>query len=152
MTEEFLFIDAWNNNSDTKSIYDPCPFGWRVPPVYVDVEAESVITSWDGYLSRSYPPAEPWGMGFHLEIGTFPILNYISHEGEWLVPDDETKEVNLWSALNVSKVFGGDINVGYMFRMKGGEVTQKGGEVTQMVVKQTAHGANIRCVSEMKNE
>lgn len=112
----------WYDGSTTKTIYDPCPIGWRVP-FYIDAKSP-----WDG-LSGGI-----WNFGFSW---TSPNIGYYPASGYRLCVDGGLHDVGIygryWSALmnhNLTFCDGGGIFLSEKWF--------------------NADGYNVRCVKELK--
>jgi uncharacterized protein (TIGR02145 family) len=58
--------DLWNireSNKDIKTIYDPCPSGWRVP-AHKDNSASANNSPWKGYTGSSFTSGDTGAMSF----------------------------------------------------------------------------------------
>ncbi|MDR0691674.1 MAG: fimbrillin family protein [Prevotellaceae bacterium] len=73
-----LGSDRWNSNQNRKTVFDPCPKGWRVPAATLDDRSP-----WAGL---SLPEDEnKWGNGWHFEetpaLGYYPAAGHCSAVG-----------------------------------------------------------------------
>lgn len=68
-----LEIDRWINEQNTKTPFDPCPKGWRVPATGIDGESP-----WNNLVLPS--DENKWGNGWHFD-GT-PLLGYYPAAGQ----------------------------------------------------------------------
>lgn len=73
--------NEFNSNSGSKSIYDPCPVGWRVPPGYAYTDFVENIT-WDTsgncYYFSSWFPASGERSSFDGELNNMMGYHWVS--------------------------------------------------------------------------
>lgn len=75
--------DRWNNEDGSKSAFDPCPEGWRVP-----VSGTEQNSPWYGLEMRS------WNSGIQTENAFYPAVGYFSST----MQSDSKKHGYYWSA------------------------------------------------------
>ncbi len=125
--------DLWGKTSKAKSVYDPCPPGWKVP---ARSEASPLFTDLSGVSGWNAPAGSPW-FQVGSPVTTFPytgyIDDYITTAGSYSYPGSRTA---IWSADGSGvKAYAQDV------RYSGGSTTS--------ALKSTAkaRGAAVRCVS-----
>ena len=122
--------NLWNNTSGTKTIYDPCPAGWRVPP-----NGPGTTTPWYGITASTgtwtpggstSPAGYIWGTSAWPAAGyrgnSYGALNYLGSYGFY------------WSAT-------ANGTVAYMMHTLSGGVFPNS-------VSNRAFGFPVRCVAE----
>ena len=121
----------WTTSSSDKSIYDPCPAGWRVPDVIVWSNAEFDHTLYDslnkGISFRISSPSTTWypATGYHSGSN---LLRYVGRYG------------NYWSASP---------NRGFLPYVAYSLVFHDDGHVsTECVSFGRADGLSVRCIKE----
>lgn len=65
-------LDRWNTDKNKKTVFDPCPKGWRIPTT--DINGKS---PWDGV---SIPGEQQWGSGWN--FNGEPLLGYYPAAGQ----------------------------------------------------------------------
>lgn len=130
-----MMTDLWNNSDDSKTIYDPCPVGWRVPN---DVEIFTTGTQGQNEANKFTV-----GEGLDFGAGYFPAAgNTIDHSGEYHnvghVVLVWTGKVAGYGGLSMMCVYNGEMYI------PGGDPTNKyEGKSTFRVL-----AASVRCVKE----
>lgn len=118
--------NLWQNR--IKTIYDPCPEGWRVP--------SSEITIWN----NRYPYSENWDVieneGLTAkDIGYYPFSAFRSHAS------GVASYSNSNGAFWFSGIYSSNVSFGAYFSYNLGQPSSTGG-------KQRASGSSVRCVKE----
>jgi len=119
--------DALWNNSNTKTVYDPCPAGWRVP-----ISGDASASAWYGFTTTGVT----WNYGY-----TWNNVGYYPSQGCRYSPSGSFYNVGkagyLWAASvtsDISKYARG--------------FTYINGSLTDIGHYDRAHAFSIRCVKE----
>lgn len=86
----------WTTSDRTKSIYDPCPAGWRVP----DGGEDGVWTK-AGFFDNNYIGIANKEAMFYISTSTtaYPLAGYRVYDGDL---KDVSTEAHYWSAYHIS--------------------------------------------------
>jgi hypothetical protein len=94
--------DRWNNPDGSKSVFDPCPEGWRVP-----TSGEGALSPWYGISMDN----GTWSGGFaggakgwtFPELGYFPASGYFGNNGMLPAGGIVGNQPHLWTATQSSE-------------------------------------------------
>jgi hypothetical protein len=143
----------WNTSANKKSIYDPCPDGWRVPARAAEDDPDSYLSpwsvdgwrmegDWEGISQRDYRDSR---------LLTLPAGQYrewIHDKGQWAMPSPHARDKTIiyWCGYNIPDV--NKFDTPYAGRMAYNYYS--GYLDVDMLTKGTKdnRGFSVRCVKE----
>ena len=126
--------DLWGDVSKIKSVYDPCPPGYKVPR-REDATAFFSVKLTDGSAGWAYKPDQAiFTVGD--PVAVFPLTGYINYDGSYSATGSRTM---IWNAHD-----DGDVpNKAYGQYVYEGPSSSKSAQTK-------ARGCTVRCISETK--
>lgn len=128
------FTAFWGN---TKTIYDPCPPGWKVP--YKDDDQTKLFTS--DITAISGWDYQPVADKYYAQIGStkFPICGYIYYNGNI---DGRENKFRVWSSK--SRVNSSTVVVGSWLQID----NSSGTATVTRTDERASYGCTVRCIAE----
>ncbi|MDR0745073.1 MAG: fibrobacter succinogenes major paralogous domain-containing protein, partial [Mediterranea sp.] len=123
----------WNTSENKKTIYDPCPAGWRVP-VHVNNSVSDANSPWAGVSGQSFSFGDTSGVNWGTNA-LYPAAGYRNYSSGF--PSDIGTSGDYWSASPSSSSSNGASNL-YFFS----------GYVFVSPSEYRAYGHSVRCVKE----
>jgi hypothetical protein len=118
----------WNATGNTKSVYDPCPAGWRVP-----TSGAGSASPWYGLTGQTWTSGSDTGGADWGTNAKFPAAGYLSHNSGGF--SDGGRYGRNWSA-SVTGVYGSYLRFGYE------------GNVDLSIGGDRANAFSVRCARE----
>ena len=117
----------WTTSDRAKSIYDPCPAGWRVPD-----GGEDGVWAKAGFFDNNYVGIANKEAMFYISSSTtaYPLAGYRNHYGVFAAV---STEAGYWSAYRTS------IRNAYTLWIRGGSIES---------AHPAVYGMSVRCVKE----
>ena len=123
--------NTYNSNHGSKTIYDPCPYGWRVPPGYAFAKACKVAS--DGFI---HPFSKGYNFAYMAERTIWFPASGVLDNGTGLLTGSGTKGAYWMSALGT-------------YYYAGAQLSFDSSVVNPADVDSGKHayGCSVRCVS-----
>ena len=122
--------NLWNA-SDTKTIYDPCPEGWRVP-----ANGSSLSSPWKGVSASSWTEGSDTGGANWGTNALYPAAGHRNYRGSSI--NDKGSYGYYWSASPYNNTSNGASSLYFNF----------GGGIDWSDFAYRAHGFSVRCARE----